>query len=87
MVGPATTKMSSKGQIVIPESIRLKLGFKAGSEFIVLGDKGVLLLKEIEPPSMAEFDELITEARKQARKARLKRSDVAAAVKAVRKRK
>ena len=33
----ATTKMSSKGQVVIPESIREDLGLKAGEQFVVVG--------------------------------------------------
>ena len=76
----ATTKMSSKGQVVIPENIRKRLGFKAGSQFVVVGEKDVLILKAISPPSMESFDALIAEARKQARQAGMKRSDVAAAV-------
>ncbi|NIR47056.1 AbrB/MazE/SpoVT family DNA-binding domain-containing protein [candidate division KSB1 bacterium] len=31
--------MSSKGQVVIPEEIRKRLGLKAGSQFIVVGIK------------------------------------------------
>ena len=69
MAGLATTKMSSKGQVVIPEDIRKRLGFKAGSQFVVVGDKDVVILKAISPPSMEEFDALIAEARKQARQA------------------
>ena len=45
----ATTKMSSKGQVVIPETIRKKLGLKPGTEFVVLADDGVVILKEITP--------------------------------------
>ncbi|HDN94572.1 MAG TPA: AbrB family transcriptional regulator, partial [Nitrospirae bacterium] len=33
----ATTKMSSKGQIVIPEDIRKRLGLKPGAQFVVVG--------------------------------------------------
>jgi AbrB family looped-hinge helix DNA binding protein len=76
----ATTKMSSKGQVVIPEGIRKRLGLKAGAQFVVVGDKDVVILKAISPPSMEDFDALISEARKQARKARMKRSDIAAAI-------
>jgi AbrB family looped-hinge helix DNA binding protein len=76
----ATTKMSSKGQIVIPEDIRKRLGFKAGSQFVVVGEKDVVILKALSPPSMEEFDSLIAEARKQARQAGMKRSDIAAAI-------
>jgi len=72
----STTKMSSKGQIVIPEKIRNQLGLKAGSQFVVVGSKDTVILKEISPPSMEEFDELITEARRQARKVGMKKSDI-----------
>jgi AbrB family looped-hinge helix DNA binding protein len=81
-----TTKMSSRGQVVIPEEIRERLGLKAGSQFVVVGDKDTVILKSISPPSMKEFDELIAEARKQARRVGLKRTDINAAVAEVRKR-
>ena len=79
-----TTKMSSKGQIVIPEKIRDRLGLRSGSQFVVIGEDDTVILKVISPPSMADFDRLIAKARQQARKAGLKRSDVAAAIKKVR---
>ena len=50
-----TTKMSSKGQVVIPEQIRDRLGLKTGSKFIVIADKDVVILKTIAPPSMQEL--------------------------------
>ncbi len=75
-----TTKMSSKGQVVIPEGIRKRLGLKAGAQFVVVGEKDVVILKSITPPSMEDFDALIIEARRQARKAGMKRSDIAAAI-------
>ena len=80
MATVATTKMSSKGQVVIPESVRRELGLKPGSQFIVMGSRGVVILKAITPPSMAEFDSLIAEARKAGRRARLRRGDIRTAV-------
>jgi AbrB family looped-hinge helix DNA binding protein len=80
MAGLATTKMSSKGQVVIPEDIRKRLGFKAGSQFVVVGENDVVILKAISAPSMEEFDALIAKARKQSRQAGMKRSDIAAAI-------
>lgn len=80
----ATTKMTSKGQVIIPEDIRKRLGFKAGSQFVVVGEKDVVILKAISPPSMEEFDALIAEARKQAMRAGMKRSDIAASIAKVR---
>jgi len=84
MANLATTKMSSRGQVVIPEGIRKRLKLRAGSRFVVLGKDDVIILKAIAPPAMQEFDELITEIRSQARKAGLKRSDISRAVVKVR---
>lgn len=87
MGNPATTKMSSKGQVVIPEDIRKRLKLKAGSQFVVVGKKDVVILKVISPPSTEEFDTLIAEARRQGKQASLKRSDITAAIARVRGRK
>ena len=80
----STTKMSSKGQIVIPEEIRNKLGLESGSKFLVIGEKDVVILKTISPPSISEFDDLIKRARKQAKVAGLKKSDISSAISKVR---
>ena len=84
MAALATTKMSSKGQVVIPEEIRKRLGLKPGSKFVVVGEKDVVILKAISSPSMEEFDALIAEARKHAKHKGMKRSDISAAVAKVR---
>jgi len=76
----ATTKMSSKGQVVIPEDIRKRLKLKTGSQFVVMGENDVVILKTIKPPSMSEFDTLIASARSQAKKAGLRQSDITAAI-------
>ena len=81
-----TTKMSSRGQVVIPEEVRKRLGLKPGAQFVVVGQKDTVILKVISPPSMQEFDGLIREARRKARLASLKRSDIAAAIAEARKR-
>ncbi len=80
----ATTKMSSKGQVVIPEEIRNRLHLTAGSQFVVVAGKDAVILKTISPPSIEEFDELIREAREQARKVGLKKADIEAAITEVR---
>ena len=87
MASYSTAKMSSKGQIVIPEEIRKKMNLKPGSQFVVVGGKEAVVLKKISPPSMDEFGSLISEARKQAKKAGLKRSDISAAIRKARARK
>ena len=64
-----TTKMSSKGQVVIPEEVRKRLQLVAGTQFLVLGEDDVVILKMVRPPSMGDFDRLIKKARQQARAA------------------
>jgi AbrB family looped-hinge helix DNA binding protein len=80
----ATTRLSSKGQVVIPEEVRKRLGLTAGVQFVVVGEGDVVILKVVSPPSKDEFDDLVSKARRQARKAGMKRSDIGAAVKKVR---
>jgi len=83
----STTKMSSKGQVVIPEDVRKKLNLEAGAQFVVMGDNDVVILKTITPPSMSEFDRLVSQARKEAKRVGLKKSDIRSAIKEARKKK
>ena len=68
MANVATTKLSSKGQVIIPENIKKNLHLKSGTKFVVVGDKDVAILKNISPPTLEEFDGLIAKARKSAKK-------------------
>ena len=76
--------MSSKGQVVIPEEIRTRLQLEPGTQFVAVGEGDVVILKKIALPTMDDFDTLITEARRQARSAGMKRSDITAALMGVR---
>ena len=87
MRNPATTRMSSRGQVVIPEEIRKRLRLEAGTQFVVIGERDVVILKTLAPPSMEEFDDLIGKARRQARKTSLRRSDIQESVSKVKGRK
>ena len=80
----ATTRLSSKGQVVIPAEIRLRLGLEEGTQFVVVGDRDVVILETIAPPAMSEFDALLRTARGAARKAGMKPADVKRAVAKVR---
>jgi AbrB family looped-hinge helix DNA binding protein len=80
----ATTTLSSKGQVVIPEEIRQRLGLKPGAQFVVVADRDVVIFKVLEPPSLRDFDGLAAQARRAARRAGLRPADVARAVRRVR---
>lgn len=83
----STTKLSSKGQIVIPEEIRQQLGLKSGTQLLVMGDKDVVILKVIKQPSIGDFKMLITKIRKEAKKAGLSPTDLKTAIAQSRKKK
>lgn len=80
----STTRLSSKGQVVIPEDVRKDLGLEPGAQFVVMGEGDVVILKRIEAPDRREFLALAAKVRRQARRAGIKRSDVKEAVKSVR---
>jgi len=75
-----TTRMSSKGQIVIPEELRRAFGWNSGTSFIVVGRPDAIMLQPVTMPDMARFDGLIAESRRQAKAAGLRVGDVAAAI-------
>ena len=84
MADAATTTLSSKGQVVIPEEIRARLGLTTGAQFVVVGDRDVVILKRLEAPSLSEFAVLTARARRAATEAGLKKTHVAKAVTKVR---
>jgi AbrB family looped-hinge helix DNA binding protein len=86
MVGYATTKLSSKGQVVIPEEVRNDLGLSEGDQFVVIGQGDAVILKVITPPKLEEFQRLLRQARAEAKKAGIKKTDLKSAIAKVRRR-
>ena len=84
MSDAATTTLSSKGQVVIPEEIRARLGLKAGAQFVVVGDRDVVVFKVLEPPALRDFESLAGQARRAAKRTGLRSAEVARAVTKVR---
>ena len=80
------TRLSSKGQIVLPQGIRTKLHLQEGERFFVIGERDTVILKVIERPVLERAKKLLKESRAWAKKVGLKQSDVDAAVKRVRSR-
>lgn len=81
----STTKLSSKGQVVIPEDIRNRLHLHSGDQFLVIAEEDVIILKTIAHPSMDEYKVLINKARKAAREVGLTTDDINTAIKIARK--
>jgi antitoxin PrlF len=84
MIKTEVTRLSSKGQVVIPDQIRKKMGLTTGSKLIVITDGSNLLLKPIEEPKIDVFKKLIDESRKFAKKEKLKKSDIGKVIKETR---
>lgn len=80
----STTKLSSRGQVVIPEEIRKRLGLEAGARFVVLGKGDTVVLKRIRPPNLDEFGALLSRAREAATEAGLQEKEIDEAVRRVR---
>ena len=80
-----TVKMSSKGQIVIPQDIREELNASEGTLFGVVRNKDTLILRKIEIPTkeslILELEGIAKEGRKRLEKKGIKESDIPALVK------
>ncbi len=53
------TRLSSKGQIVIPQHIREALSLKEGEAFVIVGKDDTILLKKLSIPSKKELFESV----------------------------
>ncbi|WP_178087772.1 AbrB/MazE/SpoVT family DNA-binding domain-containing protein [Methylacidimicrobium cyclopophantes] len=53
-----TTRLSIKGQVVIPEAICKSLDLKRGDQFFVLADKDTICLRVLRPPTSREWAQL-----------------------------
>jgi AbrB family looped-hinge helix DNA binding protein len=83
----ATTRLSTRGQVVIPEEVRNELGLNEGDQFVVIGQGDTVILKVIAPPKLEDFQELLSQARAEAKKAGVKKADLKSAIAKVRRRK
>ncbi|MBI2144811.1 hypothetical protein HYU18_00650 [Candidatus Woesearchaeota archaeon] len=75
-----TTKMSSRGQVVIPENIRAIVSASEGTLFAVAGSKDTIVLKKIGMPSredlIRDLEGIAKEGRKRLERKGLKESNI-----------
>jgi len=75
-----TIKMSSKGQVVIPQNIRTSMKAVEGTMFAVVGSDDTIILKKIQTPSKEELLKklkvMAKEGRKRAEKLGIKEKDI-----------
>lgn len=75
-----TTKMSSRGQVVIPENIRAEVSASEGTLFAVVGNKDTIVLKKIGLPSkealIKDLEKIALEGKKRLESKGFKESDI-----------
>jgi AbrB family looped-hinge helix DNA binding protein len=74
------TRLSSKGQIVVPRRIRERLRLADGEIFLIFGTDDTLVLKRVQEPSLAEFNGILARARKLAKAKGLTKKDLEKAI-------
>jgi len=83
-----TTKMSSKGQVVLPEALRQMYGWESGTAFTILTYKGSIIMQPLKTPTedeiAAEFEAAFEESRRQAKAAGMTPMDISNAISDVR---
>ena len=79
------TSVSSRGQIVIPQSLRDRLKIHEGEKFVVIGEDNTIVLKKLEMPSFSGIDKLLRKTREFAKQKGLKETDVEEAISKARK--
>jgi AbrB family looped-hinge helix DNA binding protein len=79
-----TTRLSSKGQVVLPLAIRRRLNLSSGSKFAVVGEGDTVILKKIVLPPLGEIRRMLQKSRQYARQVGLKPADVSKAIQRVR---
>lgn len=74
------TRMSSKGQVVIPQDIRQEVKADEGTLFVVTSDKDTIILKKMEKPSkevlLRQIEKMAVEGRKRLESIGIKESDI-----------
>jgi AbrB family looped-hinge helix DNA binding protein len=81
----STTKMSTRGQIVIPENIRDQLGLISGTEFLIVAEEDAIILKQIHLPPKNLLKSLLDKANAKAKAAGVTEEAIATEIKKFRK--
>lgn len=79
------TRLSQKGQVVIPTQIRRKMGLKEGTKFLVIGLEDIIVLRKLQlSEEKLKLKKLLAEARSSAKTHGLTEKEIERFVHAVR---
>lgn len=76
----AVSRLSSKGQIVIPKELRNYLDFHEGELFALYGDGDTLIIKKVDMPSREDFEEILKKGSDIAKGKNITKKDVLKAI-------
>lgn len=79
-----TTKVSSRGQVVIPRSVRDKVDLKEGEVLVVFGEGDTIVLKRVQVPDEEELKQLLDWGASFAKEQGITREDVERAIRELR---
>ena len=75
------TRVSTKGQIVIPQEIRKELGIESGTSMLVTKMKGYVVLRKMNMPNVQQaFKSIAKEIENKFRNNKITRKDIDGAV-------
>lgn len=75
-----TTRLSSRGQVVLPKALRERLGLHVGEILAVYGQGDTVVLKRLQAPALKDMKRLHARMSKHAGAKRIKREDVEHAI-------
>jgi AbrB family looped-hinge helix DNA binding protein len=84
MQSTTITRLSTKGQVVIPSGIRKSAGLKPGAPLLVLTDGSNVMLQPVPEADMAAFARMAKASQDYARKAGLEKRDLKKMIQEVR---
>lgn len=70
------TKVSSRGQVVIPSEIREKMNLEEGNLLMILDNDGSICLKKVELPKIKSWEEVTKPFKEAAKKSGFTKEDL-----------
>lgn len=80
MTETETTRVSSRGQVVIPQAVRDAVQLREGELFAIYGEGDTIVMKRVTTPDIAELKAILAKGHAFARGKKLTRKDVERAI-------